>query len=522
MKKRLIKLPKGMTELPCGVDIHGRTIRIVFYYNKQKCQESLKGLPINRTNIKYAAQRRAAILEKIATNTFDYAKEFPNSPRAKQFPAQVPQKVGDALDRWLALKKVTCAPSTVRGYEKDIRVHLKPRWEQYGFKDIKKTDLENWLFKGLAELGAKTVNNLAMPLRAVMKDACLDGVIDRNPFDHLKYLETDVTTADPFSSQELQRLLATPTERIQELNYIEFACFSGVSAAEGIAIAYEDIDWQARTVSIERACVMGVYKRPKKKKRQRTLKLFDQAYDALLRQKPYTFAQPPVEIDVLEFDNKTRTKELLRFVFFNSQTNQPYSDARHMAARFWTQLLKQAGLRQRGINQCRHTFASRLLSCGRYPEKWIAEYLGHTSTAMLHKHYGRWIGEDHPNLEKQASKDLAIERSVVLSDQAIIEKPKQPNEPGEHVEGVCVEGQIAINITGPSEDIQALNAHSFNAENFQLSPPRPQNFGNSGKTQQNQIVKWRRERDSNPRYAFNVYSLSRGAPSATRPSLRYL
>ena len=31
---------------------------------------------------------------------------------------------------------------------------------------------------------------------------------------------------------------------------------------------------------------------------------------------------------------------------------------------------------------------------------------------------------------------------------------------------------------------------------------------------------WRRRRDSNPRYAINVYSLSRGAPSATRPLLR--
>ena len=33
---------------------------------------------------------------------------------------------------------------------------------------------------------------------------------------------------------------------------------------------------------------------------------------------------------------------------------------------------------------------------------------------------------------------------------------------------------------------------------------------------------WRRRRDSNPRYAINVYSLSRGAPSATRPLLRIL
>ena len=32
---------------------------------------------------------------------------------------------------------------------------------------------------------------------------------------------------------------------------------------------------------------------------------------------------------------------------------------------------------------------------------------------------------------------------------------------------------------------------------------------------------WRRERDSNPRRAFDPYTLSRGAPSTTRPSLRY-
>src|SRR5690606_25063240 len=33
-------------------------------------------------------------------------------------------------------------------------------------------------------------------------------------------------------------------------------------------------------------------------------------------------------------------------------------------------------------------------------------------------------------------------------------------------------------------------------------------------------LKWRRGRDSNPRYRVRVYSLSRGAPSATRPPLR--
>ena len=36
------------------------------------------------------------------------------------------------------------------------------------------------------------------------------------------------------------------------------------------------------------------------------------------------------------------------------------------------------------------------------------------------------------------------------------------------------------------------------------------------------LFRWRSGRDSNPRYGFAVYSLSRRAPSTTRPPLRIL
>ena len=38
--------------------------------------------------------------------------------------------------------------------------------------------------------------------------------------------------------------------------------------------------------------------------------------------------------------------------------------------------------------------------------------------------------------------------------------------------------------------------------------------------EEDKCLNWRRERDSNPRRAFDPYTLSRGAPSTTRPSLR--
>jgi hypothetical protein len=51
----------------------------------------------------------------------------------------------------------------------------------------------------------------------------------------------------------------------------------------------------------------------------------------------------------------------------------------------------------------------------------------------------------------------------------------------------------------------------------------PQEAGSSTEeptSEEGAQTSWRRERDSNPRRAFDPYTLSRGAPSTTRPSLR--
>ena len=231
-------------------------------------QEPLKGLKITDANIKFAARKREAILYEIQTKTFDYTKEFPNSTRAKHFPSHTPIAVGEALNQWLELKKEKCASSTVRGYEKDIRLYLKPRWGHYLFQQLKKTEIEYWIEKDLSRLSVKTINNMLAPFRYLTKDALWDGVITKDPFDRIPYLEKDEhTEADLFSADELYRLLHTPSGIIQELNYAEFACFSGVSVSEGFALAWEDVDWDKQTIQIERACVLGEYKRPKTDKR---------------------------------------------------------------------------------------------------------------------------------------------------------------------------------------------------------------------------------------------------------------
>jgi hypothetical protein len=62
--------------------------------------------------------------------------------------------------------------------------------------------------------------------------------------------------------------------------------------------------------------------------------------------------------------------------------------------------------------------------------------------------------------------------------------------------------------------IQLSYGRVFSNNRAAVRPPCP------GRLPGRPVSDWRRERDSNPRWAFDPYALSRGAPSTTRPSLR--
>ena len=99
----------------------------------------------------------------------------------------------------------------------------------------------------------------------------------------------------------------------------------------------------------------------------------------------------PVEIEVRQRDNVTIKNEQVRFLFRNGASGEPWHAS--SVGRWFTSILKRAGVRHRGPNQCRHTFASQALS-NYVPKEWVARQLGHMTTAMIDKHYGRWIPQD--------------------------------------------------------------------------------------------------------------------------------
>ena len=74
-----------------GVRPRGKGIQIDFYYRGVRCLETIR-MPPTPANMKFAMQKRTAILHEIATNTFEYAKHFPDS---------IPVKPNAIDDCWL-------------------------------------------------------------------------------------------------------------------------------------------------------------------------------------------------------------------------------------------------------------------------------------------------------------------------------------------------------------------------------------------------------------------------------------
>ena len=84
---------------------------------------------------------------------------------------------------------------------------------------------------------------------------------------------------------------------------------------------------------------------------------------------------------------------------------------------------------------------------------------------------------------------------------------------------------LLLRVSGASEDKraflkQAFGAHLARRDLKGLEHPAPPCLSDSRMTLETRISKWRRGRDSNPRYGVAVYTLSRRAPSTARTPLQ--
>lgn len=341
-------------------------IQIDFMYRGQRCRETLKLQP-TPSNRLYASRKRETILFEIAQGNFNYAKHFPESPKAKGYATGSLQTVGQALDVFMKAAQKRCAHSTLRDYQSAIDYHLKPIFGKQLLSEVTAADIKAWI--GFLQISPKRINNVLVPLRGVLADAFADGLIDRNPADRIKNLPHRPDEPDPLSPVEINKLLDSCADQVR--NLFQFAIWTGLRTSELIALEWGDIDWNRNIARIRRASVRKQIKVPKTQAGERDIKLLSGALASLEDQKAHSFL---------------RGKE----IFLNPRTNAPWETDAQIRKTAWQPAIRRSGIRDRNPYQTRHTFASLCLTSGE-DIAWVARQLGHKSIAMTLKRYARWI-----------------------------------------------------------------------------------------------------------------------------------
>ncbi len=354
------------------------SIAVDFYYRGVRCRERLKLAP-TAANIKFAANLRAQILAEIARGTFEYAKYFPDSPKAAAL-SRLPGAaitIGPALEAWLRGMKGQIEHSTYEDYDQAIQNVWTPAFGTKRLTELTRGDLKEWV--SAQTCGLKRIRNVLLPLRGLFALAMEDEQITSNPFIGWtpRKIEPPKETddVDPFTPAEVKAILEASEGQIR--NLFEFGFWTGLRTSELIALRWEDVDLINGTISVRRAKVRRKVKVPKTKAGRRTMTLLAPALQALKAQRQHTQAAG-------------------QEVFHNPRNNEPWLDDAPIRKTAWQPALKRAGVRYRYPYQMRHTFASTLLSAGENPV-WVASMMGHKDWTMIVRTYGRWIPSVAPD-----------------------------------------------------------------------------------------------------------------------------
>src|ERR1700682_2820469 len=213
----------------------------------------------------YASRLRGEIESRIARGDLNYAEFFPDSPRART----LSRRAGDAitvhevLRRYVDASERSLQRSTWLDYKRRVDSNLIPAFGDLHLSEVTRAKLREWA-SGL-DVTPKRLANILLPLRAVLKDAAADEIIDRNVLHgwkaEIKAKLRDETAIDPFTPDEIRLICAACDGQLR--NLVQFGFWTGVRTSELFALRWPDVDWRRGLVRVQRARVRGETKTTK-------------------------------------------------------------------------------------------------------------------------------------------------------------------------------------------------------------------------------------------------------------------
>lgn len=274
----------------------------------------------------------------------------------------------DRVDYYLEKKiRPFVKPSTYMHYHQIAAHYLIPAFGTLQLSDITSERIQCY-FSGMAErLSPGTTRNIFNLLRAILRDAFLDGHLSRQIWENVRLPSAQRGQAQVLTLEEQKRF----EEIALRENRIEFilCLYTGIRVGELCALQWRDVDIQSTSLrickSLRRIGKQSVIGAPKTDCSSRIIPL------------------PPFLFQLLDEYRKACGGREDEFLFPGKK--RAYCDIRTIQARF-AKLAGLSGLQHAHVHTLRHTYATRLLEQGVGVET-VGALLGHASPSITLHYY---------------------------------------------------------------------------------------------------------------------------------------
>ena len=341
------------------------TLWITFYHQSKRYRRSLK-LEDTKKNRKFAQNNIIPeIMYKLNSG------EFFNNEKIKQVQKQ--QSIVPTVDEFaktsFEIHKHERRELTQKNYLNTYNQHIKPYFGKRYLNTIKPSEIAKWQNKLLEDKASKTVKAIRTVFQTILEDAMMDELIKDNPFVRVKAPKlSEAREKKPFTKEEMFSIIEAMPQNMQAFFAIGF--FTGMRTGEIIGLKWIDINWDEKTIKVQRSRRQGLETLPKTKNSIREVEIID----ALM---PYLKTHKDMSKDTSEY-------------IFETYKGEPYNTCDKISSHYWKKTLLRLEIPYRNLYQMRHSFASLMISNGE-DILWVSQMLGHKDASMTLEKYARYV-----------------------------------------------------------------------------------------------------------------------------------
>jgi integrase len=329
--------------------------------------------------------RRKSCIKKSEAEDFCHEQKKARLLGTSTFATNPKMTLGDFLDHWLDTRIIK--PETLRNYKCAIKNWIRPYIGKLLVSAVRPATIEN-LYLQLEEddYKAGTTNVVHAVLSKAFADAYRLGEIPSNPMLKVKKLTRKSVSSKHIVKSDEIRIYAEASKNPYTHARIEIGLVMGIRPGEVLGLKWSDIDWNQRTLTIERQVQrvksQGLVFQSSKTGKTRTLHLSDTQIEILM---------------IHRYDQDSKKGSWVQdedLLFPNSVGKKQDPKADHKA---WKALLKAAGVKADYTRYQMRKTAFTNLSANGVDVKTIMEMSGHTQASTLLTSYVHATSESIKN-----------------------------------------------------------------------------------------------------------------------------